>query len=160
MIDKSKVDLWTEAERISSNGYVTIFDANGISTLSQSYEHLSQTGRLIVYGFHSNLPIGNDLLSPYAWGKMILGMLSMPKFDAMELTLKSRGILGFNLSFFADELELIQAYMNTLVEWLEQEKIVPSRVTVFPVNEIRKAHALIQSGKSIGKIVMQIEQQQ
>ena len=31
-------------------------DANGVSTLKQSFNHLAQTGRLIVYGFHSMLP--------------------------------------------------------------------------------------------------------
>ena len=157
VIDKSKEKLWKEAYRISQDGYASIFDANGVETLNDSYEHLSQNGRLIVYGFHTNLPVSSDLLSPYAFLKMVIRLASMPKYDPMELTLKSKGILGFNLSFFADEYELIDAYMKQIVTWVSDSKIVPPKVTQFKINEIRKAHALIQTGKSIGKIDCSIE---
>lgn len=36
VIDKSSSDLWSEAKK-ASNGYAAIFDANGVSTLSNSY---------------------------------------------------------------------------------------------------------------------------
>ena len=64
VIDKSTQDLWTIAKEVSPNGYGLIADANGVSTLSKSFNALAQTGRLIVFGFHSNLPMGNDMLNP------------------------------------------------------------------------------------------------
>lgn len=36
--------------------YDIILDANGVSTLQQSYNHLCPGGKLVVYGFHSMLP--------------------------------------------------------------------------------------------------------
>ena len=50
VIVKSRQNLWEEAEKISKNGYICIFDANGIETLSQSYAHLTRCGRLVTYG--------------------------------------------------------------------------------------------------------------
>ena len=104
--------IWNEAEKISPNGYVAIFDANGLETLSASYEHLSRCGRLITYGFHSNLPRQSGTLSPVEWVKMIIGLVQMPRFDPMAMVLESKAVAGFNLSFFADENELIERYMK------------------------------------------------
>lgn len=156
VICKSDVNLWSEAKRISSDGYVAIFDANGIETVNDSYEHLSTNGRLIIYGFHTNLPKASDLLSPLTWCSMIYRMVNMPKYDPMDMVLTSKTVSGFNLSFFSTEYELIEAYMDQITTWLDKRKIVPSKVTTFKINEIRKAHALIQTGKSIGKIVVQV----
>jgi NADPH:quinone reductase-like Zn-dependent oxidoreductase len=108
--------IWSEAERISPNGYVAIFDANGLETLSGSYEHLSRCGRLITYGFHSNLPRQTGALSPIEWVKMAMGLVQMPRFDPMTMVLESKAVAGFNLSFFADEHELIERYMKQVFQ--------------------------------------------
>jgi NADPH:quinone reductase-like Zn-dependent oxidoreductase len=55
-IDKSKENLWKKAEEYSPNGYDIVFDANGVETLQQSYNHLAPAGKLVIYGFHSMLP--------------------------------------------------------------------------------------------------------
>ncbi|MEO8705125.1 MAG: zinc-binding dehydrogenase, partial [Kofleriaceae bacterium] len=56
VIDKSTQPLWREAKRIAPQGYDLILDANGVSTLADSYAHLRRAGKLVVYGFHSMLP--------------------------------------------------------------------------------------------------------
>ena len=91
---------------------MAIFDANGIETLNTSFYNLCRTGTLVTYGFHSNLPKSSSLLSPINWMKIIYNMLLMPKFDPMALVLESKNVCGFNLSFFADETELIKNYMD------------------------------------------------
>jgi NADPH:quinone reductase-like Zn-dependent oxidoreductase len=154
VIDKSSQNLWEEAKLISSDGFAAIFDANGISTLQKSYEHTARCGTLVVYGFHSNLPKGSTLLSPFAWYDMIKDVLSMPKFDPMELTLESKTVAGFNLSFFEKEVEMIDLYLNQISSWLAEGKIIPSAVTVFPIDQVGKAHELIQSGQTSGKLVI------
>lgn len=50
VIDKSKEDLWKAAESHSPRGYQVVFDANGVATLQESYDHLAPGGRLVVYG--------------------------------------------------------------------------------------------------------------
>lgn len=154
VIDKSKQDLWKEAKRISPDGYAAIFDANGISTLQDSYEHTARCGSLVIYGFHSNLPKASTLLSPLAWIRMIRDVFKMPAFDPMELTLESRTVAGFNLSFFEKEHEMIELYLNQITTWLGEGKIKPSPVTTFSIDEVGRAHELIQSGQSRGKLVV------
>mmetsp|Transcript_28038 Transcript_28038/g.38591 ORF Transcript_28038/g.38591 Transcript_28038/m.38591 type:complete len:94 (-) Transcript_28038:32-313(-) len=89
----------------------------------------------------------------------------------MAMVLQSKSVAGFNLSFFADEKELIDSYMTQIVAWLrpsESERndtsnhqkqnrclsIKKEDLSVFEMADIRAAHALIQSGKSTGKIII------
>ena len=86
---------------------------------------------------------------------MILDLFRMPRFDAMDLVLTSRAVLGFNLSFFAEESALIETYMKQLLAWVESKDLVMPDVTIFPVENVGEAHELIQSGTSVGKIVIE-----
>lgn len=158
-IDKSSLtstQLWSVIRSASPSGYASVFDANGVSTLQESYNCLSNCGRLVTYGFHTNVPRSVGLLSPLSWLSMIYRMLSLPRFDPMNLVLNSRAVLGFNLSFFADEHELIAAYMHQILEWVESGVVKVPAVTLFSMSEVSKAHELIQSGSSVGKVVIQL----
>lgn len=154
VIDKSSEALWPAVEAAAPGGFAAVFDANGVTTLSDSYAHLAQNGRLVTYGFHGNLPRGAELLSPWKWIEMAKGIVMMPRFDAMQLVLESRAVMGFNLSFFAEQHELIGAYFDQVVEWLAADKLRVARVKEFAMNDIGAAHGLIQSGASVGKIVL------
>jgi NADPH:quinone reductase-like Zn-dependent oxidoreductase len=153
VIDKSKQNLWERAEELSPSGYTAIFDANGVETLNESYEHLDSCGSLVVYGFHSNLPKATDL-SPWNWIKVIGRMGGMPRFDPMELTLKSKSISGFNLSFFEGEHGLIRAYFDQIDKWVVDGTLTVNEPIVYNIESIRDAHEHIQSGTSKGKIVI------
>lgn len=154
VIDKSVENLWAKAEEVAPGGYKTIMDANGVSTLQQSYDHLAATGRLVVFGFHSNLPMGKDSLNPLEWLKMAKKMEKMPAFDPMNLTVDNKSVLGFNLSFFADEREVVGDLFDQICTWLEEGQLRPPNVATFDMEDIADAHALIQSGSSVGKIVI------
>jgi NADPH:quinone reductase-like Zn-dependent oxidoreductase len=86
--------------------------------------------------------------------KMIVRIILMPKFDPMSMVLDSKSVAGFNLSFFAEETELIEQYMEQILQWVKDETIQVPKVTVYSMEEIGLAHEYIQSGKSIGKIVI------
>ena len=154
VIDKSQEDLWIAAEFASLDGYAAIMDANGVSTLGQSYNHLAPTGRLIVFGFHSNLPMGYAALSPIQWIRMSDKMSAMPKFDPMDLTVSNKSVMGFNLSFFEKEVELVSELFDQICTWIEQGKLQCPRVVEMGMNDTGEAHTLIMSGESIGKIVI------
>lgn len=154
VIDKSTANLWEEARKASPQLYAAIFDANGVETLRDSYQHLARCGRLVLYGFHSNLPKNSSYLSPLHWGKLIYGLIALPRFDPMNLVLESKSVAGFNLSFFAEEDTLIAAYMTQLTEWFESGTIRAPDITLFEMKDVRKAHELIQSGQTVGKLVV------
>jgi NADPH:quinone reductase-like Zn-dependent oxidoreductase len=157
VIDNSQQDIWKEASAVAPNGYAVVADANGVSTLQDSFDHLAPTGRLIVFGFHSNLPMGNDMLDPLEWLRMIHKMTRMPKFNPMKLTTSNKSVLGFNLSFFVDEIEMLGTMYDQISAWVDTGALQCPRVVEMEMTEIANAHALIQSGKSIGKIVITTE---
>lgn len=154
VIDRSQDDLWEIARSASPEGYSAIMDASGVATIAQSYEHLAPTGRLIVYGFHTNLPIGNDSLSPMEWIRMHIKMTRMPKFDPMEMGSANKAVLAFNLSFFSSEREILSNLFSQILVWIDEGKLLCPRVVEMPMSETRAAHHLIQSGTSVGKIVL------
>jgi NADPH:quinone reductase-like Zn-dependent oxidoreductase len=152
VIDKSQEDLWQKAEAVSPQGYAVIADANGVSTLQDSFDHLAPTGRLIVFGFHSNLPLGNDILHPMEWLRMIYKMILMPKFNPMNLTTSNKSIMGFNLSFFVDEIPLLGLLYDQVTDWFQAGQLQCPRIVEMDMSEIAAAHDLIQSGTSVGKL--------
>eukprot|EP00746_Dinoflagellata_sp_MGD_P123340 gnl/MRDRNA2_/MRDRNA2_58003_c0_seq1.p1 gnl/MRDRNA2_/MRDRNA2_58003_c0~~gnl/MRDRNA2_/MRDRNA2_58003_c0_seq1.p1 ORF type:complete len:464 (-),score=72.97 gnl/MRDRNA2_/MRDRNA2_58003_c0_seq1:93-1484(-) len=156
----NKSDLWRKSgNNFFSNKFMAVFDANGQETLKQSYEHLCQGGRLIIYGFHTNLPKIPRSISPMQWLKMGLDLVkTMPKFDPMDLTNSSKCAMGFNLSFFADEIDMLSEYFDALTSYMVNSTIKPSnlKVTVMPMKDIRDAHELISTGESVGKILLKV----
>ena len=154
VIDKSCEDLWRAAAKACPGGFATICDANGVSTLKQSYNSLAPSGRLIVFGFHSNLPLGQAMLNPLEWMRMAKKQSNMPLFDAMDLTVSNKSVLGFNLSFFAEEREVLSDMFDQILEWIRYEKLKCPNVEEMKMENISQAHELISSGKSVGKIVV------
>lgn len=154
VIDKSRDDLWAMAETLAPNGYSAIFDANGVATLRESYEHLASTGRLIVYGFHSMLPRGRGKVS---WISLAWHYLRTPRFNPLRLTTENRSVLGFNLSFLFDKSKLFRSAMLQLLVWLEEGKIHPLPVTCVPLSRVVEAHQALESGQTRGKIALVVD---
>jgi NADPH:quinone reductase-like Zn-dependent oxidoreductase len=155
VIDKSATrNMWNEIAAASPSGYAAVMDSSGVDTLQQSYDHLAMTGRLIVFGFHTNLPMGRDMLSPWQWLKMAYKMTNMPKLDPMEMGAVNKAVLAFNLSFFANEREMLSDLFDQVLAWLEEGKLSCPRVVEMHMNDIASAHDLISSGATVGKIVL------
>ena len=157
VIDKSIEDLWSAARLVCPDGFSTVMDANGVSTLKESYNSLAPSGRLIVFGFHSNLPLGQAMLNPFEWIKMALKQSRMPRFDAMDLTVSNKSVLGFNLSFFAEEREVLSDMFDQILEWVRYEKLECPNVVEMEMKNVSLAHEFLQTGKSMGKIVLSTE---
>lgn len=150
IIDKSKQDLWSEVKKIAPGGLDVVLDANGVETLAKSFEHLAATGKLMVYGFHTMLPKSGRL----NWPKLIWNYLRTPRFSPLELTAKNKSVLAFNLSFLFERFDILNEGMNHLIKLVEEGSIKPHEVVAFSYKDVAKAHAYIESGKSVGKIAL------
>jgi NADPH:quinone reductase-like Zn-dependent oxidoreductase len=151
VIDKSKQDLWREAERIAHDGYDVILDANGPSTLGASYKHLRRAGKLVVYGFHSMMPKTGGRPN---WPKLALDYVRTPRFNPLDMTNASHSVLAFNLSYLFDRHDLLQEAMTKIVGWIDDGSIKPPTVTTYPLADVARAHADIESGLTVGKLVL------
>jgi NADPH:quinone reductase-like Zn-dependent oxidoreductase len=153
VIDKSRQDVWAEAEAASPAGYQSIFDANGVSTLGQSYEHLAPMGRLVIYGFHSMLPKTGGRPN---WIKLAADWLRTPRFNPLRMTAENRSVMACNLSFLGERADYLRHGMLELLEWLEQGKIRPLPVTEYAFEDVAAAHRDIESGQTTGKLVLRV----
>ncbi len=151
VIDKSHQDLWQEANRISPDGYQVILDANGPSTLAQSYRHLAPMGKLVVYGFHGMLPRTGQRMNRI---KLAWDYLRTPRFNPFRLTTENRGVLGFNLSFLFDQPAVLLEGMSQLLKWIDSGRISPPQLRTYPLNQVADAHRALESGQSTGKLVL------
>jgi len=94
VIDKSVDDLWSVSEEIAPDGYHIILDANGVSTLKGSYDHLRPGGKLVVYGFHSMMPKkGGKLFTLWNLPKLIWDWFWTPQFSPFNMTGENKSIM-------------------------------------------------------------------
>jgi len=151
VIDKSRQDLWDKAEVLSPEGYDMILDANGASTLKESYRHLRPTGRLLIYGFASMFShSGRKNLA-----KLIWYYFRTPRFNPFDLTGTNKTISGFNLIYLFDRVDLFRNIMDTLLEWDAAGNIPPMPITSFAFEEVARAHQAMESGATVGKLVLE-----
>jgi NADPH:quinone reductase-like Zn-dependent oxidoreductase len=152
-IDKSSHDLWAKAEALSPEGYDLILDANGASTLKSSYLHLKPTGRLLIYGFASMF--SHSGRKNYL--KLLWYYLRTPRFNPFDMTGANKTVSGFNLIYLFDKVTLFRNIVDTLLRWESEAKLPPMPITTFPFEDVVKAHKAIESGKSVGKLVLVVE---
>jgi len=151
VIDKSTQELWREAEKIAPQGFDVILDANGVVTLGASYKHLRRTGKLVVYGFHSMMPKAGGKPN---WPKLAIDYVRTPRFNPLDMTNDSKSVLAFNLSYLFDRVDMLSEAMRDILAWLAAGEVTPPAVTTYPLADVARAHADIESGKTTGKLVL------
>lgn len=151
VIDRSSEMLWRTAEHQAPAGFDVVLDANGVSTLRQSYRHLAPTGRLVVYGFHGMIPRPDRRLK---WLRLLWSWLRTPRFDPLDLTTKNRSVMGFNLSYLFDHGPLLQRAVDTLRMWAADGRLPPPPTTTYALSRAAEAHRELESGRTVGKLVL------
>jgi NADPH:quinone reductase-like Zn-dependent oxidoreductase len=151
VIDKSNEDLWRSAERQAPGGYDVILDANGVSTLKQSYRHLATRRKLGRQPFHSMLPRKGGRPRRL---RLLWDYLRTPRFSPFSLTTRNRSVLGFNLSFLFDRSALLRLAMDQLIGWLEEDAIQPLPTRSYALDQVAQAHRALESGQTVGKLVL------
>ncbi|WP_437874565.1 synaptic vesicle VAT-1 family membrane protein [Sorangium sp. So ce513] len=151
VIDKSREPLWAAAERLAPEGYDVVLDANGVETLRQSYRHLGPAGKLVVYGFHTMLPRQGGRPS---YAKLALDFVRMPRFNPLDLCNDNKSVLAFNLSYLFHKTEILREAMERLVGWLEEGRLAAPPVTTYPLERAGEAHRALESGSTVGKLVL------
>ena len=128
-----------------------VCDANGVATLKQSYDHLRTPGKLVVYGFHTMMPKRGGKPN---WLKLAWGWLRTPRFNPLDMTTSSKSVLAFNLSYMFEEQWLLDEAMHQLIAWLEEGTIQAPPVTTYPLDEVARAHRDLESGQTVGKLIL------
>lgn len=151
VLDRSQGPWQHQARALVPGGFDVVLDAHGAESLRHGYELLAPAGRLIVYGFHGLLSRGQDRPG---YARLALGYLRTPRFNPFEMTGHNRGVLAFNLSYLFERGDILAEAMAELLGWVESGRILPPPVTTYPLHEVARAHAALESGGTIGKLVL------
>lgn len=151
VIDKSSEDLWKKVKEYARHGVDLAFDANGAETLKQSYEHLAPCGKLFSYGAHSMLPKKGGKVN---WPKLIKDFFKTPRFNPLTMSSENKSLITFNLSFLFGREDLFTEAMNDLLKWHEEGQLKVVQVKTYPLESVGDAHRDLESGKTIGKLVL------
>jgi NADPH:quinone reductase-like Zn-dependent oxidoreductase len=116
---------------------------------------VAPTGKLIAYGSHTILPKSGDRFGGRLnYVKVVSGLLRTPWFSPFKLLSENRTVAGFNLSFLFDRNDLLTEGMTALLAGVDAGKILPPATTLYPLAEVGRAHAAIESGKTVGKLIL------
>ena len=151
VIDKSKEDLWKKVEAYAPNGVDLAFDANGVETLKESYNHLAPCGKLVAYGAHSMFPKKGGKVN---WPKLVIDFLKTPRFNPLEMTSVNKSLVTFNLSFLFGRKDLFEEGMTALLAWYKEGKLKTPAIKSYPLDQVGEAHKDLESGSTIGKLVL------
>jgi len=151
VIDKSKQDLWHEVEKIAPDGLDAVLDGNGYITLRDGLKHLRANGKLIAYGFHSMFPRRRGFPNPL---KIAVDYFRTPRFNPLGMHDKNYSLVTFNLSFLFHRTDMLKIAVDDLYQWFKEGKISLPPITTYPFTDSAQAHRDLQSGKTVGKLVL------
>lgn len=136
-------------QSLSGRNLDIVLECIGGKIFSESFKQLSAGGRIIVYGA-AQYSTGSS--SPN-YLKVLSKYLTRPKVDPLSLSDKNKSVMGFNLIYLWDKVELMKKYLNNILEMNLPKPLVGE---VYNFNDLLKAIRKFQSGKTIGKVIVNI----
>ena len=127
-----------------------IMECIGGKIFKIGYDMLAPQGRLINYG---SARYGDTKNSPN-WPRLAWLYLTRPKIDPQKMIETNKGILGFNLIWLYDRKELMKQILKELEALNMEAPFIGHR---FRFDEMHDALKLFQSGKTVGKVVLTID---
>jgi NADPH:quinone reductase-like Zn-dependent oxidoreductase len=113
-------------------------------------ETLAPFGRLVVAGFASlNLQRWN----PWSWWRT---WRDIPRASIADLAQASRGVLASHLGYLLDDPPRLLGVWRDLTAFVERHGIRPVIGATFPFERMAEAHRLIESRRSVGKVVVEV----
>lgn len=126
-----------------------VIDTVGGRYFTIPFKMLAPMGRLIVVGSSRYTSVGNK---PNIF-RLLYYFLTRPKIDPQQLPEINKGVLGFNLIYLYERAEL----MHQLLQEIAALHLAPPHVGhVLPFEKMHEAIRLFQSGKTMGKVVLEL----
>ncbi len=125
---------------------MAVFNANGGTIFKKDKAFVAHGGKTVLFGA-SERNANSKLFSTIkmAW--------NFGFFSPIQLMLSSQGIIGVNMLRIADNApEILQRCMQKVVALYESGVVNPVSGGLFDSSEFAKAHNLLESRKSVGKI--------
>ncbi len=137
------------AQTLSGRKLDLVLDAIGGKIQKDSFDFLATTGRMVAYGL-------SQFASPGRrpnYIKLALQFITMPRYHTLDLIESNRSILGFNLIWLYDRVDMLRILLDEIQE-LHLEK--PYVGKVFAFDRLKEAVMVFQSGATTGKVVVNV----
>lgn len=126
-----------------------ILECIGGPVLRDGYNALSEQGRMVVYG---SAHYASDRDKPRIW-ELLLKYKRRPMIDPQQMIQLNKGVLGFNLIYLYERVELMHELLGELKK-LDLDK--PTVGARFEFDDLPSALRLFRTGKTIGKVVVNV----
>ncbi len=127
-----------------------ILECIGGKILKIGYKQMAPMGRMITYGSARYASVGNRP----NYFKLLYYYLTRPKIDPQTMTSDNKSVMAFNLIFLFHHAELMHQILEELRQLDLEKPFVGHR---FDFEKIKEAILLFQSGKTMGKVVLEVE---
>jgi NADPH:quinone reductase-like Zn-dependent oxidoreductase len=149
-ISYSQEDYAIQLKRLLGTNRLDIsFNPVAGETFKKDMGLLGSGGRMILFG--------GAALSGTKWGifSQLNFLRKMGLVIPVGLMMRSKNILGVNMLKLADNRPQVLSYcMTKVMELYQQGLLKPEVGATFAAHELANAHALLESGESMGKIVV------
>ncbi|MEZ4220475.1 MAG: medium chain dehydrogenase/reductase family protein [Polyangiaceae bacterium] len=149
-IDYRSKDYVEEIRSLTGGrGVDLVLDPLGGADWKKGYSLLAPAGMLIAFGLaNANTGGKRNLFN-------VLGQLArVPRFSPMKLMDANRTVSGVNMGHLFSERDLLLRHMQALMGLYEAGKIDPVLGGSYPFSRVTEAHAELEYGKNVGKIVL------
>lgn len=127
-----------------------IMECIGGKILKIGYEQMAPMGRMISYGSARYATVGNRP----NYFKLLYYYMTRPKIDPQSMTNENKSVMAFNLIFLFHQAELMHEMLQEIEKLDLGKPLVGHR---FPFAELKEAILFFQTGKTTGKVVVEVD---
>jgi len=128
----------------------TVLECIGGKIFSKSFKQMSPGGRIIVYGA-AQFSTGGSRPNLF---KLAIKFFTRPNIDPLSLSDKNKSVMGFNLFYLWNKIELLKTYLNNILEMNLPKPLIGE---VFEFQDLLLAVKKFQSGQTMGKVIVKID---
>lgn len=137
------------AEKLKEHELNIVMECIGGSVMKAGYDLLAPQGRLVNYG---SARYGDTSSSPN-WLRLGYLYITRPKIDPQKMIETNKAILGFNLIWLYHKKDLMREVVKELKAFNLPAPLIGHE---FEFQDLPKAIKLFQSGKTTGKVIVNI----
>jgi alcohol dehydrogenase len=137
-------------EALANRPLDIVLEAVGSKVFKTSFDLLTHTGRIIVYGAgaYSTGNSSNNLF------KLAYKFLTRPKVDPLRMIEQNRAVMAFNLIWIYERAEYLRKLLNEVINLNLPRPIINH---TYSFKNLPDAVRALKSGKTTGKVVVNIE---
>jgi NADPH:quinone reductase-like Zn-dependent oxidoreductase len=131
------------------SGFDLMLDAVAGPFLEPAYRRLRPAGRMVIYGAADLMPSGTRT----NWLRLAVRYLRRPRIDPVNMVSANRSVMGFNLIWLWEQADRLPRAYAGLAPYITRPPHIGRR---FPFAEAPAAMRYLQSGRSVGKVVLEV----